>query len=175
MLFQVLSSVHPWQLNLSGKSVNQLLYNWRSLECRPLTTGRTMNGRFPVEIPRDDSIFSVSSGRQSLDYQFISSSRDSLETDPSLRLSDASDIDYIVSFDSSRRSLEANSPHRFSAVSAVSHGLSTASNSSLTVMTWSIGFPAIRKLHEFKIHVPHVFCCNVYDMIRMIWSQKCRD
>ncbi|PKI31787.1 hypothetical protein CRG98_047826, partial [Punica granatum] len=97
-----------------------------------LTKGRTSNGRYPLEIlprDRDDSIFSVSSGRTSIDFQYLPS-YNNMESDLSVRLSDASDMDYKMSFESFQRSLEATSPHRNSSVSGGSEARSPSANSS---------------------------------------------
>ncbi|KAK4792810.1 hypothetical protein SAY86_023245 [Trapa natans] len=95
----------------------------------------SMYRKFPQEIfQRDDSIYSVSSESQIMDYhQYTSSSYDNLQNDSSVRLSDTSDMDYILSFDPSLRSSEANSQHCFS-FSTVSHEMPSSSNSFIMVI-----------------------------------------
>lgn len=143
------------------------------MECRPLAIARTPYRRFPQETPpRDDIIFPVSSERPCLDLQFPS--YNNLENDRSGRLSDVSDIDYRMSFESSERSLEANSPGRFFPVSGGYDGISSSSNSLTMVMSRLI----IKGSGYCCCKLPHVFCltlrCNFLNS-RMMRSQKCRD
>lgn len=99
------------------------------MECRPLTVGRSPNRRFPLEsIPRDDSIFPVGYERQYMDIQYLPPPYNNLENDQSGRLSDASDNDYRLSFESFDRPIESSSPNHFLPVSGSGDGISSSPN-----------------------------------------------
>lgn len=88
------------------------------MESRSLTTGKTPDRRFLLEIlPNDDSIFSVGFRRLSIDGQLPSPSYDNLENDLIARLLDVSYTDYKLSFESFQRLLEANPLHSLSSAS----------------------------------------------------------